>query len=531
MDSSSVYQHIRIFLHQLVPLSQQGDVNYLLNPDNVIISEDSVHLQKIWQKGTQDSQVKLYQGYSAPENYQYTSGAPASVYFVGALAYTLLEGAAPPDARQRNNMDLLPNNNPFNSIINHSLKLNQHQRIQTLALLLGELNAIESYFYPEKALKTSKENTNKPETIPDNNISNPIKTQDLEEANVKNTENQPELSENKSNKKKKNKYIILLIVLIFLFSSAALAVFGYSSYQKTELNTAFNEKNFTLFIELVDKNPWLKEEETQRYNYAKAKILYNEGNIDQALPLFKALGDFKDSKDIVHSIQYNQASSLLSGGDLDNSLPIFVELAEYKDSAELADKIEKYYVARSNPDLLGQYQAYLDLGNFLDSEAKAKSLEEAIYNVGIDLFFQKNFVESVKYLGVVRGVGQAANYCEAAELWINSSDTATENIDKLPRLRELSATENVGPILLSNRYLLAFLRGEWSSAEDGGTLSVTDKDFSFSKYYFGGGNHVFSNGTIMSGDKLLCSIEFVSYNEIKITFAEKNETRTFIRNS
>ena len=507
MDQKSVVELTKGFLNQLIPLSQQYDINHLLTPDNILISEDVVELQITDQEEPLQKSIGIFPGYSAPENYQGSAGSQASVYFVGALMYTLLTGAPPPDAPSRSKNLLLNNEEPLENVINRSLDLNKDKRIYNLVELLEELNKVE------KQLKILDQNIDGEEN------KNKFKQE-------KELENKKEAITEKKHSTIIKRFIIVIIILSIL---GIASYFGYGIYQSNQLEKAYNNEDYAATVAILNNNKKLKEKEQKIYTYAQAKLLMEADKTEEALPLFETLGDYKDSQDIINTEKYNLAKSKMDAGELEASVPLFKELGEYSDSAEMATKIEQYIAARSNPDLIGQFQGYKSIGDFLDSAAHVEELAATVYATGVELYVNRNFEAAITYFENVPEREQAAVYLEASQIWMNASDIAVENLASLPRLIELSGTADVGPVVMSNRFFMAYLRGSWNSPDGGGTLTLTETDFGFSNFYFGGGNHLFSNGQILSGDKVLASFEYFSYNEVRVTFPETGAVHIFQR--
>lgn len=70
-------------------------------------------------------------------------------------------------------------------------------------------------------------------------------------------------------------------------------------------------------------------------DYKKAVSLYENANYTEAIKAFEALGDYKDSPDMVLASKYGLGGQLLENKEFDEAIRIFTELEDYEDSADL----------------------------------------------------------------------------------------------------------------------------------------------------------------------------------------------------
>ncbi|MDL2218998.1 trypsin-like peptidase domain-containing protein [Ruminococcaceae bacterium OttesenSCG-928-O06] len=137
------------FVETLLPLAQY-DLNPLLTPDNVYIGQHALALaQEGAPKGTK---TEIWPGYTAPEVYAGTAGPAASVYFIGAVLYTLVSGRRPPDAPARPEAGELPvfcTSAALRGLVQHAMQPKAHSRIATLHQLRDALAATRSQMHTE----------------------------------------------------------------------------------------------------------------------------------------------------------------------------------------------------------------------------------------------------------------------------------------------------------------------------------------------------------------------------------------------
>ncbi len=110
-------------------------------------------------------------------------------------------------------------------------------------------------------------------------------------------------------------------------------------------------------------------------NYRDAKLKYDAKEYDEALTLFRGLGDYSDSRFWVKKTKYAKASDLFANGDYAMAADLFKELRNYEDSKERMNEstYQMAEVAYEDKDYKTAYEAYEMLGSsYKDAEDKAK---------------------------------------------------------------------------------------------------------------------------------------------------------------
>lgn len=130
------------FVEDLLPMAQY-DLNPLLTPDNVLIGDTALALKNKTAK-MQPGVRPVYPGYSAPEVLNGRAGPPASVYFVGAVMYTMLTGHRPPDARQRlaENTAAFREPDAIRALVNRAMEPYEQNRVQDMYQLAGAMQQL-----------------------------------------------------------------------------------------------------------------------------------------------------------------------------------------------------------------------------------------------------------------------------------------------------------------------------------------------------------------------------------------------------
>ena len=113
-------------------------------------------------------------------------------------------------------------------------------------------------------------------------------------------------------------------------------------------------------------------------DYKKATELLNAGNYADAEAMFLALGDYKDSADLVLKCRYGFADAAEAGGDYAAAAEQFKALGDYEDSAARASACG-YALAEAaldDGDLDTAEERFTALGDYEDSAARAAGIQD-----------------------------------------------------------------------------------------------------------------------------------------------------------
>lgn len=117
-------------------------------------------------------------------------------------------------------------------------------------------------------------------------------------------------------------------------------------------------------------------------DYKKATESFNSGNYAEAQSMFEALGDYKDSADMLKECKYNIAKAEMENENYEIALEAFEALGDYKDSADLA----------KDSSIALQYSNGIGLFTVGD----LKEAEELFKNI------PKTYQETQKYLAAIK---------------------------------------------------------------------------------------------------------------------------------
>ncbi len=129
--------------------------------------------------------------------------------------------------------------------------------------------------------------------------------------------------------------------------------------------------------------------------YSKATDLLENKYFDSAISAFTALGDYKDSADMVKESTYQKGIDLLANKRFDDSIAIFAPLEDYRDSPTMIN--EGYYQKATELLENGEYDdafiLFSSLEGYRDSSLMA---QEATYQKANELLENENFEEARK---------------------------------------------------------------------------------------------------------------------------------------
>ena len=266
---------------------------------------------------------------------------------------------------------------------------------------------------------------------------------------------------------KNNKAIIALSIICILSFLMVLVVSGikkihnYSLY-KSALNDykcgiedldiekldsaksvleAIDYKDADEFIDKINKNKIMIED------YKVAQILYDEGELIEAMNSFGNLGEFRDAKDKYNSIAeelYQQGCLYIDNNDFDkaemvlNSIPdstsiysdVVIKLEEAKNTKLDLQNQEMYKEAityYTNGDYLTAQSRFISLEDYGDSKEYLEKIGEELYSNAKELYDQKSYIEALEVLDCIEDSKKWSGYSRAAQLKSEITDLYVEN--------------------------------------------------------------------------------------------------------
>ena len=185
--------------------------------------------------------------------------------------------------------------------------------------------------------------------------------------------------------------------------------------------------------------------ETERSNaYNAASQLLEDGQYDEAAEAYTALGDYKDSKEMVLESHYRKAQSHYDNKEYEKAIAIWSEMPDYSDSKEKIELAqndwneEKYQKALAHIENGEYYDAtkfLSQLGSYKDS---AELLKSATYSLALSQLEQGEYRGAIKNLEKVKGYEDAdEKILEAKYGYVDTYRSSSKQSTYYEYIREL----------------------------------------------------------------------------------------------
>ncbi len=160
--------------------------------------------------------------------------------------------------------------------------------------------------------------------------------------------------------------------------------------------------------------------------YKDAMSLYEDGDYDEALDAFEAMGDYKDAPDMINACNYGKAMDLFDDEKYEKALKAFDKLGDYKDAKEQM-KACSYEIALEllkDQEYEEAAEAFAALGDY---DNAAKKAQECYYELGMNCYYYSDYEEAAAYFEKagdsddVIEMLNACNYEFAYDLYLDSA--------------------------------------------------------------------------------------------------------------
>lgn len=320
--------------------------------------------------------------------------------------------------------------------------------------------------------------------------------------------------------------IAVACALFILLGAAGI----YTAVQRRGINRAFESGDWQAVVSGFGRAPWLKAVGAEHLQYAEARLLWQEGKLDDAQRLLKALGNDFNAPEALQQIEYETAINSLNAKKYVRSLQQFEALNDYGDSPYYAECLRLYLQAQGLEEPYPKYQIYLALGDFADSPALAQQMLALIYQAAVQDYTDKEYDDAKTEFAKTPGYEQTDLYLEAIALFENSSLQAAQNREAYARLYQLAADIDVGNILLNNAFMTLYLEGNWLSDTGGGFSLTPGVGYTFTQLPLKGDIYFTQGGLYGSLQALpAATLSYVSRDEFVLTFADSGAAYTFRR--
>ena len=195
--------------------------------------------------------------------------------------------------------------------------------------------------------------------------------------------------------------------------------------------------------------------ESDYHKYKTATKMYNEGNYEEAIKIYKNIKNYKDSKDKIIETKYQYGKQLITDEDFTEAIKIFEELGEYKETKELLVQA-KYQYAK---ELI----------------SKEDDIVEEDYTKAIEIFTELNEYEDSKEL-LKEGYYLYGKYLRNNYKY----EISTEQFNKILDYKDSQDYIKMNNEDIIEDKLSEFLEGTWKSGNN--YLVFTDY-WSFTDYH------------------------------------------------
>ncbi|MDL2253019.1 hypothetical protein LJC49_02985 [Ruminococcaceae bacterium OttesenSCG-928-I18] len=492
MDPANVYRLTKTFIVDLLSMGEEIDPCSVLRPENVLINEEKISL-----KNPMPTEAFVpVAGFAAPEQYTHGDCERAPVYFIGALMMTLLSGSPPPDARVRSTEGTVYKGREdpaLTEVINRCLEYDPKKRYASLSFVLEALQKADG----------SDESEQLAEGLESGAYSGSLKQ-----------------------KKNRGRRVLVAVLIVLILAGGVL---GYTLVQGMRADTAFEKADYDAVTRILDRTPWLKSSRQNTYDYATAVQFWQAGNYDGALEILGGLGSYADSEALAKQVKYDKGMALLQVRRVDEGRIVFEELGTYEDSAAQAERAAAYLRAEVMTDPLERYEAFSAFGEYLDARSLAQTAAQEVYDVAMRAYEAGDISGSNSLFTALGNFQDAPIYKQVCDLWLGASEEAGENRALLPQIMAYGEVANLEPVLMSDRFFMVFLEGDWSSADGGGEMQIGEDEFSAPLLPTAGRRWAFRNQSIGNESGTVATFGYLSPNEVSMTVAETGASFTYQR--
>ncbi|MEG2542847.1 MAG: hypothetical protein RSA64_06355, partial [Christensenellaceae bacterium] len=142
----------------------------------------------------------------------------------------------------------------------------------------------------------------------------------------------------------------------------------------------------------------------------------DNGQFEEARAAFKALEDNPRVAvmEIDNEIDYYIAMDLLTQGKYEDAISAFEALGDFKDSQEMITETKYRQAGQMEIDeeYASAYEIYTDLGDYADSMEMKDELMEMLYTIGVDAYNAGDYVTARENLGLIPEYEDANEYLQ-----------------------------------------------------------------------------------------------------------------------
>ena len=460
--SEEALHKLRPVFYALAPLHARGEAHGSIHPANLYVDRaGDIHLGKRRRKNILTDRTRPYLPMEQYEQ-QVRPGTYSDVYALGAVLYSMIACAPPPDVMTRLQDDRLEERlrvipglpDQTQKMLLKALALRKEERLHDVDQLSRAAEpqlrcqplvpAQTAEPYPVKYTASSGEQPGAGQPLPGGSDILPVTTAGVPAYwyDIPGVQQKPAMS-----KKTKRQLTLIACGGALLLAVGILLFVNESNYRRAV--TCMESGEYATASDAAKKVFLFYKDNSTLCDYISAGLYMQAGYYQDAKDKFLALGDYRDSGDMARECDYQHAQMLLSRHELEGAKAEFAALGGYSDSVSMALecdyrqgldllKAKKFNEAKAVFDKLSE-SAYRDSGRMVQEVQyqHAKDIYERFVFAGTQekrkqpvqlalMFFEDlgDYSNSAQMLGKVKD----AIYSEAQHIFLAGLHNGFEDL-------------------------------------------------------------------------------------------------------
>jgi V8-like Glu-specific endopeptidase len=241
---------------------------------------------------------------------------------------------------------------------------------------------------------------------------------------------------------------------------------------------------FNAFIEL--KSSYNAVNMALEAKYQKAAWLADSGSFDEAITEYTALGEYKDSSELIKKTTYRKGNYLISINEFSQAYNIFEKLSkdDYLDSKKMMTATNYAWGMYNlqNGKYLEAYQKLMLTKDYQDSNIQLDNLKIPLYKDAVEKYHSKNYTRALSEFSLLKDFLDSNDYIVLARAHSLGDSYPAGEI--LTDLAPLIGFEDAGAIIVSDFYFASnYLKGAWSGSDHYFVMANDGTDFNIPASY------------------------------------------------
>ncbi|NLT98927.1 MAG: trypsin-like serine protease [Christensenellaceae bacterium] len=212
--------------------------------------------------------------------------------------------------------------------------------------------------------------------------------------------------------------------------------------------------------------------------YRKAAMLADKNNYDEAIALYKELGGYKESEELIVDTFFRKSSYLAEKGDFETALTLLKDLTMQGYEGANEKSYELYYAwgiaLIEKEDYVNAYDKLKSAKGFADSAAILNDLREIIYYAAVDAYHAGKYEDAKKSFDILGKHRDAHAYFILCKVHLYQYPSYPTFLYK--DLEPLIGFEDASELIMENHFTAKeFLKGSWRG--DGKYFTMDDEGY------------------------------------------------------